>query len=383
MADEATRESPRASGEPPEIIETALRTARELLGMEAAYVTRFADGRQRFESVEGDAESFGFVTGGSLPLEDSYCVRMTDGRLANVVADARANEELRGLPVTEEAQIGAYVGVPLQASDGALFGSLCCISHTANPELAKRDIRFMHVLGRLVADHLRLQAVERAARERAETALIERTAALRQATAAVEISEAETVLRLARAVEYRDEDTGKHINRIARSSSELALRAGLDPAFCELLRHASPLHDAGKVAIPDAVLLKPGKLTPDERRVIETHAQVGYELLRGSTSEVLHLAASVAWTHHEHFDGRGYPRGLAGGEIPVEGRIVALADVFDALTSDRVYRSAMSADEALALILRDRGSHFDPDLVDAFVPIAAELAATARERSGR
>ena len=377
MANPLMPELPNAQSD---IIERALSSARELLGMDAAYVSRFAGGEQVFESVEGDAGSFGLSAGGALPLEGTYCVRMADGRLANVVPDARAEDEVRELPVTKETGLGAYVGVPLQASDGAVFGSFCCISHAADAGLVDRDIRFMRVLAALVADHLKLQAVERAARERAETTLVDRTAALRQATAALEVSEADTVVRLARAVEYRDEDTGAHLNRIARTSAELAVRAGLDVIFCELLRHASPLHDAGKVAVPDAVLLKPGKLTPEERRVVETHAALGHELLRGSSSEVLELAASVAWTHHERVDGGGYPRGLAGDEIPIEGRIVALADVFDALTSDRVYRGAMSTADALDIILDGRRAHFDADLVDIFVPMAAELRGAARGR---
>jgi putative two-component system response regulator len=123
----------------------------------------------------------------------------------------------------------------------------------------------------------------------------------------------------------------------------------------------------GKVAIPDSVLLKPGPLTPEERLVIETHAEIGHRLLDGSDSAVLQLAATIALTHHEHYDGGGYPRGLAGENIPVEGRIVAIVDVFDALTSDRVYRSAMSIDQALAILRDGRSTHFDPVLLDHFM----------------
>jgi response regulator RpfG family c-di-GMP phosphodiesterase len=143
--------------------------------------------------------------------------------------------------------------------------------------------------------------------------------------------------------------------------------ADLDVEQCGLIERASPLHDVGKVAIPDSVLLKPGPLTAAERLNIETHAEIGHRLLDGSDSAVLQLAATIALTHHEHYDGGGYPRGLAGESIPIEGRMVAIADVFDALTSDRVYRPAMTIDQALAILRDGRGTHFDPVLLDHFL----------------
>jgi putative two-component system response regulator len=180
-------------------------------------------------------------------------------------------------------------------------------------------------------------------------------------------TEAELVKRLAMAVEYRDDDTGAHIERVSRYAGKLAMLAGQDSAQVELMRHASPLHDVGKVAIPDAVLLKPGKLTEEERAIIETHAHIGWELLRGSGSEVMRAAAVIAHSHHERFDGTGYPQRLTGEAIPIEGRIVAIADVFDALSSDRVYRPAFAPEKVLEIMSGDRGTHFDPDLLDAFL----------------
>ncbi|MDQ3631807.1 MAG: PAS domain S-box protein, partial [Actinomycetota bacterium] len=180
------------------------------------------------------------------------------------------------------------------------------------------------------------QQLELVARMR--SVVTQRTSELRSVNGALEVAETEIVRRLSMAVEWRDDDTGHHIDRVGRYSGLLAQRAGLDPGLWEPIRFASPLHDAGKVAIPDAILLKPGRLTPEERRIMETHAQSGYELLRGSASPVLELAATIAGTHHEKYDGSGYPRGLAGEDIPIAGRIVAIVDVFDALTSDRVYR---------------------------------------------
>jgi hypothetical protein len=144
------------------------------------------------------------------------------------------------------------------------------------------------------------------------------------------------------------------------------------------MSHAAPLHDVGKVAIPDAILLKPGALTPEERAIVETHAEEGHRLLRGSSSSILDLAASIALSHHEKWDGSGYPRGLAGEEIPVEGRIVAIADVFDALTSDRVYRKAFAVEKAVEMMLADRGRHFDPVLLDAFMEVLGRSGPDAR-----
>jgi putative two-component system response regulator len=203
--------------------------------------------------------------------------------------------------------------------------------------------------------------------------VVERTRELRSTTGAIEVAESEILRRLSMAVEWRDDDTGQHIDRVSRFSALLARRAGLDPQLWEPIRLASPLHDAGKVAIPDAVLLKPGKLTDAERAVMETHARRGYDLLRGSHSATLELAAKIAWTHHEKYDGSGYPRGLVGDDIPVEGRIVAVVDVFDALTSDRVYRDAFSVEQALDMMSAGRGTHFDPWLFDAFLASHDEM----------
>jgi putative two-component system response regulator len=184
---------------------------------------------------------------------------------------------------------------------------------------------------------------------------------------------AETLTRLSRAVELHDTATGSHLERVGAYAAVIAQTLSLEPHRVELLRLAAPLHDIGKVVIPDQVLRKTGKLTPEERIAMQKHADVGHELLTGSGSELLELAATVAWTHHERWDGSGHPRGLRGEEIPVEGRIVAVADVFDALTSERPYRPPMSHGEALAYLDDERGKAFDADTVDAF--------AASRERS--
>ncbi|HSK50756.1 MAG TPA: HD domain-containing phosphohydrolase [Solirubrobacterales bacterium] len=188
-----------------------------------------------------------------------------------------------------------------------------------------------------------------------------------RAIAELTASRQETVERLAKALELHDGETGQHVNRMAAIAAFLASRVGLDADHVLLLRTAAPMHDVGKVATPDGILQKEGALTPEEREVMERHATVGYEILADSESELLQLAATIALTHHERWDGGGYPRGLAGEEIPIEGRITAVADVFDALLSDRCYRSALSVDDAVQVIREGRGSHFDPQVVDALL----------------
>jgi HD-GYP domain-containing protein (c-di-GMP phosphodiesterase class II)/methylmalonyl-CoA mutase cobalamin-binding subunit len=207
-----------------------------------------------------------------------------------------------------------------------------------------------------------------------------RTSELKRALSELEIAQAETVRRLSMAVEFRDEDTGAHIERIGRFSTLLAEHIGMDPEFCERLGHAAPLHDVGKVAIPDAILLKPGPLTAEERAIVETHAEEGHRLVRGSSSSILDMAATIALSHQEKWDGSGYPRGLKGEAIPIEGRIVAVADVFDALTSDRIYRKAFSVEEAIGMMREQRGRHFDPVLLDAFMEVLGQTGPDAREQ---
>jgi hypothetical protein len=213
-----------------------------------------------------------------------------------------------------------------------------------------------------------------------QTELDERDDDLRRALSELEIAQAETVRRLSMAVEFRDEDTGAHIERIGRFSTLLARAIGMPSEFCRRIAHAAPLHDVGKVAIPDAILLKPGSLTPEERAIVETHAEEGHRLLRGSSSSILDMGATIALSHHERWDGGGYPRGVAAEKIPVEGRIVAIADVFDALTSHRVYRDAFSVEQAREMMLAESGKHFDPVLLQAFMEVLDTSGADARAR---
>lgn len=190
---------------------------------------------------------------------------------------------------------------------------------------------------------------------------------VRKATELLVEQERNTIFCLAKAAEYRDPETGSHILRMAHYSLHIARMLGLGSKDQELLLEAAPMHDIGKVGTPDAILLKPGRLTPEEFEVMKQHAEIGFKVLSQFPSPLLEAAAQIAYTHHEKFDGSGYPRGLKGDAIPLFGRIVAVADVFDALTSARPYKRAWSVDEASAFLRDGRGKHFDPACVDAFL----------------
>ena len=219
-----------------------------------------------------------------------------------------------------------------------------------------------------------LERLQSTAQERGER-LDEALQDLQLSQTKVWVSQAETIFRLARLVEFRDEETGHHLQRMSSYCELLARKVGLEEPSCEMIRLASQLHDVGKVAIPDRILQKRGKLAPEEFEVIKSHAEIGFQMLAGSASEVVQLGAVIARSHHEWWDGSGYPRGLAGEEIPQEGRIAAVADVFDALTSDRVYRPAFPRGTAVEMMRAERGTHFDPQLLDAFLEAMPEAEA--------
>ncbi len=199
-----------------------------------------------------------------------------------------------------------------------------------------------------------------------EAAVRERTKELRQ-------TRLEIIRRLGRAGEYRDNETGMHVIRMSKSSQRLALAAGLGEERAELMLSASPMHDVGKIGIPDKILLKPGKLDAGEWEIMKTHAEIGADILSDHSSSMIQLAQSIALTHHEKWDGSGYPNGLKGEEIPIEGRITAICDVFDALTSERPYKNSWPVAEAVKFINEQSGAHFDPNLVKLFNRVLPDL----------
>lgn len=191
----------------------------------------------------------------------------------------------------------------------------------------------------------------------------------------------EAIHHLARAAEFRDQDTGAHIDRVSRYAEAIAGSMGFPSAYVSNILLASTLHDIGKLGIPDRILQKPAKLTSEEYTEMQCHATLGTEILAGSKNPMLHLAGEIALTHHERWDGKGYPRGLKGDEIPVSGQICAVADVFDALASARCYKKAFTVDEAGEFIKKERGSHFSPPVVDAFFRVWEKIVQIQKEFS--
>jgi putative two-component system response regulator len=212
---------------------------------------------------------------------------------------------------------------------------------------------------------------------RCHNALLEQRVAER--THELEEARLEMLYRLARAAEFRDDESGQHTLRVGRIAGRIAQVLGLADEEHELIARAAPLHDIGKIGVPDAVLLKRGQLDAQERVIIERHAVIGADILSGSRYSLLQLAEEIALCHHERWDGRGYPRGLARDEIPISGRVVAVADVFDALTHDRPYKRAWTVRDALAEIEANAGTQFDPDVVEALLRVAPEAGLLAAE----
>ena len=196
---------------------------------------------------------------------------------------------------------------------------------------------------------------------------------VKKATAAVHEREHELLMRMSRAAEFRDPETGAHIQRMAYYSRLIAGRLGLSEDDQLLILQAAPMHDVGKIGIPDHILLKPGALTPAEFAVMKTHSTIGFELLKESASSILQASAAIAISHHEKYNGSGYPYGVAGEAIPLFGRIVAVADVFDALTSERPYKKAWPVEQARVFLSDNAGQHFDPACVEAFLACWAEV----------
>ena len=234
-------------------------------------------------------------------------------------------------------------------------------------------------------DKRRLELEIKESRQHLEEMVAERTAELRQAIEKIKLASLDTIHRLAQAAEYRDEGTGARIKRIGQYSAAIARKMGLNEGEIENLLYAAPMHDVGKIGIPDHILLKPGELEPNEWEIMKKHTIIGAQILQDSEAESIRLAEVIALTHHEKWNGSGYPEGLEGTKIPLAGRIVAIADdVFDALTSNRPYREALPTEKSLGMIKEGRGSHFDPDVVDAFFRVEEEiLSIRDRYKDGR
>jgi putative two-component system response regulator len=276
--------------------------------------------------------------------------------------------------IRHDAGPGPYIGIPLMTSDDEIRGILHGFGGEALP--AQDRVELLGIVGQRICNELQIREWNM----RLRTEVDERTAELK--TAIRDVAEAnrkvvqaseDTMNRLAMAATYHDVDTGSHIDRMSDYAAAIAGELGWTQDQQELLRIAAPMHDVGKIGIPDAILRKQGQLTPEEWENMREHPAIGARILGGSTSKLLQMAEIIALTHHERFDGKGYPEGLRGEGVPLVGRIVALADVFDALTTDRPYKEAWSLEEALERVREESGKHFDPKVIDAFFRALPEV----------
>jgi hypothetical protein len=335
-------------------VRRTLAAARDHLGMEVAFVSEFTeDGRQAFVAVEGEGRSFRLREGGSIDLEDSPCTPMVAGRVPSVVPDVGRERRLKDLPSVREARIGAYVGLPLRFSDGRLYGTMCCLSHSPEPSLDERDARFMSVLARLVAEQLEREELEE------ENRRLE--------------AEAASVGALLAALEARDGYTGEHSRTVVDLSAAVARRLGLSEAEVSDVGLVALLHDIGKLGVSDSVLKKPGPLSAEEWAKMREHPKIG-ERIAASIPSLAHLAPAVR-AEHERWDGGGYPDGLSGEGIPFASRVVFVCDAFHAMTSDRPYRRSIGRSAALEELRANAGTQFCPRVVRA---VLEELGAPVR-----
>ena len=338
-----------------DLVERVLASAREQLGMEVAFVSEFAEGEMFFRALEGDAESFGFGEGASSPLEETFCRRVIEGRIPNVVPDADEDEEVRDLGMTRASNIGSYVGVPLRFSDGRIYGTVCCMSHSPEPELRERDVGFVGVLARFIAEQLERNEME------SKNRLLE-----------VKATGAGALLA---ALEARDGYTGEHSQAVVDLSVAVARRLGLSEEEVAEVEQAALLHDVGKIGVPDSVLNKPGPLDEREWALMREHPVIG-ERIVASVAGLAHLAPVVR-AEHERWDGTGYPDGLVGDEIPLASRIVFCCDAFHAMTSHRPYRESIGTERALEELEGNAGSQFDPNTVAALLAVVGRPRPTA------
>lgn len=277
-------------------------------------------------------------------------------RVNDAYADARFNPAVDRSTGFRTRNI---LAVPLQDASGRTFGVFQVLNKRRGQDFDKEDEALVRILGSIAAAGLESARLYEDLRE----------------------SYRETLYRLARMAEYRDtKDTSPHLRRIGRYSRILAESLGLTEERVEAVELASPLHDVGKVGISDAILRKPGRLTPEEFEQMKGHSRIGWEILARAKTPLLRLAAEIALDHHERWDGRGYPRGLKGKAIPLEAQIVAVADVFDALTAERTYKRAWSFDASARYIGREAGRQFDPRVARAFARGETAMRKAWRER---
>ena len=313
--------------------------------------------------------------GVDLVLTDAHMPNMDGFEVARRIRKTRSSEELPIVMVTSlearedrlrayESGINDFINKPVDHTELRLRLKWLLELKTAQ-DMLRRSKATLEDTVQLRTRELRsaLEEVTRAQRE-------------------IQGAHLDTIRRLTLAAEYKDHDTAGHIERIGRYSQVVGMAMHLQPGIVDLLLHAAPMHDVGKLGIPDHILLKPGPLDAEERRIMNTHTTIGGQILSGSTSPVIQMGERVALTHHEKWDGSGYPHGIPGEEIPLEARICSVVDFFDALTMDRPYRKAVPNDEVVDMILDETGTSFDPAVVDIFVKVRPDLEAIQAEYIG-
>ncbi|MDP8909316.1 MAG: HD domain-containing protein [Chloroflexota bacterium] len=325
-----------------------LVAAREQLAMDVAYCSHFTAFEQVVESADGDAASFGLTPGTRIALGDTYSQRVVDGRLPNLITDARRDERVSGLATTDGADIGAFIGVPVRLSDGRLYGTLCCASHTAAPWLGDGDVAFMRVLGGLLADEVERRAIERAMQRHGDEAI--------------------ALGALFAGLHARDNYTGSHSEEVVELALKVTRELGMPESFVQEVKQVALLHDIGKIGIPDAILAKPGALTDAEWQIMHMHPAIGEQIV-ASIATLAPLAPAIR-AEHERCDGNGYPDGLTRQNIPLASRITFACDAYHAMISSRPYRrKPLLAAAAAGELQANAGTQFDPDVITALLRV--------------
>lgn len=343
-----------------------LSMARTSAGAEAGSLYLVKDGMLHFVAAQNDrmdaSEITSYLLGQRIPVSADSLVGFVamSGQVMNIRDSHRIPE---GAPfrISRELDIktgycaNSILAIPLRCPKGELIGVLELFNHQDPGGLespfddeAVCAVMALASTAAIAVHNVQLQDCLRAAHLK-------------------------TIFCLSAVAEYRDVETAHHVQRVSRCSELIATALGLNADDIMLVRYASPMHDVGKVGIPDTILFKPGQLTPDERKVIERHTQIGAEVLGDAMEPILTTAREIALFHHERWDGQGYPKGLGGKDIPLHGRIVSVVDVFDAVVSRRCYKDACSLDTALAILQEDSGKHFDPEVVRAFMTALPEV----------
>lgn len=348
------------------MLETILNHARLLTGAEAGSVFLLQEERLKFVTVQNDRIDTSNIAANLLGKDLAVStesiagfVAMT-GRLINIPDTSRMPTETqyainRDFDRSTGYRTQSLLALPLTCPDGKCVGVLQLINRIG-PDARTDAFGDPNDSGVLLLASSAAIAVHNAILQKQ----------LRQAHLA-------TIYRLAVAAEYRDNDTGNHIKRVSRTSELIARAMGMDNAMVDQIKHASQMHDIGKVAVPDAILLKPGPLTPAQREIMKTHTTIAAEILADPEDEVMAMGRDIALNHHERWDGKGYPNGVSGREIPLSARIVAVADAFDAVVSPRCYKAARSLDAALDIITKDSGHHFDPEVTEALFAVVDDI----------